>query len=226
MANNYLITGHWGEPHVTPENDRGIHAGIFGAGRFVLPVGEQFRAEIVGNNTVRIYDGKLINNGAAAGIPVGKYVDLTFPNAAAGLYRNDLIVFQYALDSTTLIERGTFIVIRGAEGTGSGVDPAYQREDLLTGTAKLDQMPLWRVCVSEIGAYDIERMFTVADNLQTVKTALESEISSLETRMIALGQRESNLTDRVKSLEDNALSAEDVTAFIRAELGVIENGYY
>lgn len=39
MTENYLITGYWGEPHVTAENDRGINAAIFGAGRFVLPVG-------------------------------------------------------------------------------------------------------------------------------------------------------------------------------------------
>ena len=36
MAKNYLITGYWGEPHVTSENDRGIHAGTFGIGRFLL----------------------------------------------------------------------------------------------------------------------------------------------------------------------------------------------
>ena len=190
MANNYLITGHWGEPHVTPENDRGIHAGIFGAGRFVLPVGEQFRAEIVGNNTVRIHDGKLIDNGAAAGIPVGRYVDLTIPNASMSLYRNDLIVFQYALDTTTLIERGTFVAIRGADRSGSGVDPQCHSEDLLTGSAKLDQMPLWRVCVDENGAFEVERLFSVSGNMETVNESILSlnrRLSALETLPSAEG---------------------------------------
>ena len=86
---NYLITGYWGEPHVTAENDRGINAAIFGAGRYVLPVGEQFRAEYIGNNTVRMYDGKLTDNGAAAGIPAGRYVDLTISEAGQGMNRND-----------------------------------------------------------------------------------------------------------------------------------------
>ncbi len=148
MADNYLITGYWGEPHVTAENDRGINAAMFGTGRFVLPVGEQFKAEYIGNNTVRVYDGKLMDNGAAAGIPVGEYVDLLISNAGQGMKRNDLIVFQYAQDASTLIESGTFVVIQGEETTGTASDPALEQEDLLSGTATFDQFALWRVAVS------------------------------------------------------------------------------
>lgn len=148
MADNYLITGYWGEPHVTAENDRGIHAGIFGTGRFVLPVGEQFRAEYIGNNTIRMYDGKLMDNGAAAGIPVGEYVDLLIANAGQGMKRNDLIVFQYSQDASTLIESGKFVVVRGTETSGTASDPELAQEDLLSGNATFDQMALWRVSVS------------------------------------------------------------------------------
>lgn len=148
MADNYLITGYWGEPHVTAENDRGINAAMFGTGRFVLPVGEQFRAEYIGNNTIRMYDGKLMDNGAAAGIPVGEYVDLLIANAGQGMNRNDLIVFQYKQDASTLIESGTFVVIQGEESSGTASDPALTQEDLLSGEAAFDQMALWRVPVS------------------------------------------------------------------------------
>lgn len=148
MADNYLITGYWGEPHVTAENDRGIQAAIFGAGRFVLPVGERFRAEYIGNNTIRMYDGKLLDNGAAAGIPAGEYVDLLIPEAGQGMKRNDLIVFQYEQDSSTLIESGRFVVIQGSETSGTPSDPTLTQEDLLTNKAKFDQMALWRVSVS------------------------------------------------------------------------------
>ncbi len=165
MAENYLITGYWGEPHVTAENDRGIHAGIFGAGRFVLPVGEQFRAEYIGNNTVRMYDGKLMNNGAAAGIPAGKYVDLLIQNAGQGMKRNDLIVFQYSLDSSTLIENGNFVVIPGAETSGTASDPALTQGDLLSGKATLDQWAMWRVSISGSTIAAPEKLFTVSDNL-------------------------------------------------------------
>lgn len=148
MADNYLITGYWGEPHVTAENDRGIHAAIFGAGRFVLPVGEQFNAEYIGNNTIRVYDGKLVDNGAIGGIPAGEYVDLLITNASQGMKRNDLIVFQYEQDASTLIESGRFVVVQGAETSGTAQDPELTQEDLLSGTATFDQMPLWRVSIS------------------------------------------------------------------------------
>lgn len=159
MADNYLITGYWGEPHVTAENDRGIHAGIFGAGRYVLPVGEKFKTEYIGNNTIRLYDGKLMNNGAAAGIPAGEYVDLLISNASQGMNRNDLIVFQYSQDASTLVEKGEFIVIQGTETNGTASDPAITQADLLTGNATLDQFPLWRVSVSGVAISAPVKMF-------------------------------------------------------------------
>ena len=161
MTDNYLINGYWGEPHVTAENDRGINAAMFGAGRFVLPVGEQFRAEYIGNNTIRMYDGKLIDNGAAAGIPAGEYVDLLIANAGQGKKRNDLIVFQYEQDDSTLIESGRFVVIQGTETGGTPSDPTLTQEDLLSGNAKFDQMALWRVSVLGATVSGITRVLEV-----------------------------------------------------------------
>lgn len=168
MADNYLITGYWGEPHVTPENDRGINAAIFGTGRFVLPVGEQFNAEYIGNNTIRMYDGKLVDNGAAAGIPAGQYIDLLISEAGQGKRRNDLIVFQYTQDISTLIESGTFVVIKGEETSGTATDPELTQGDLLTNNATFDQMALWRVSVSEATISAPVKVFTVSKDLNGI----------------------------------------------------------
>lgn len=148
MADNYLITGYWGEPHVTVENDRSFNAAVFGAGKFVLPVGEMFRAEYIGNNTVRIHDGKLIDNGAVAGIPTGSYIDLLIPEAGQGMKRNDLIIFEYSKDASTLVESGVFKVLSGTETSGTAADPALTENNLLTGNAYSDQMALWRIPVA------------------------------------------------------------------------------
>lgn len=166
MSDNYLITGYWGEPHVTAENDRGINAAIFGAGRFVLPVGNQFRAEYIGNNTIRVYDGKLIDNGAVAGIPAGRYVDLLVPETGQGLKRNDLIIFQYAKDASTLIESGVFAVVKGVETEGTAADPELTQEDILSDTATFDQMALWRVSVAGSVISEPVQMFKVAKNIE------------------------------------------------------------
>lgn len=172
MANNYLITGYWGEPHVTAENDRGINAAIFGAGRFVLPVGEMFRAEYIGNNTVRIYDGKLLDNGAAAGIPAGRYIDLMIPEAGQGMKRNDLIIFEYTQDASTLIETGVFKVLSGTETSGTASDPALYEEDLLSDEATLDQMALWRVSVEGANISAPVQMFELSKNIKNAGPAV------------------------------------------------------
>lgn len=147
MADNYLITGYRGEAHVTAENDRCIHAAAFGTGRFVLPIGEQFRAEYIGSNKIRIHSGMLMDNGTAAGIPIGESVDLSVYNAGQGMKRNDLIVFAYTKNSSTLIESGVFKVVMGTETSGTPSDPTLTQNDLLSGRAGVENMPLWRVTV-------------------------------------------------------------------------------
>lgn len=178
MADNYLITGYWGEPHVTAENDRGINAAMFGTGRFVLPVGEQFKAEYIGNNTVRMYDGKLMDNGAAAGIPAGEYVDLLIPEAGQGMNRNDLIIFQYSLDASTLIERGVFMVLSGEETSGAATDPVLSQQDILTNEATLDQMALWRIPVSGTVISSPVQLFEVSKNLKNAGSTVVEATSS------------------------------------------------
>lgn len=168
MADNYLITGYWGEPHITAENDRGINAAIFGKGRYVLPVGEQFKAEYIGSNTIRIYDGKLINNGAAAGIPAGEYIDLPIANASQGKKRNDFIAFQYEKDASTLVESGKFVVLQGNETSGTASDPILKQQDLLSNEATLDQYALYRVSVSGTAIATPAKVFTIK-SLATTK---------------------------------------------------------
>lgn len=165
---NYLITGYHGEPHVTVENDRGINAGIVGEGRHVLPVGNRLKAEYIGNNTVRLYDGKLMDNGAAAGIPAGEFIDLTIATGSQGMVRHDLIVFQYSKDASTSIEKGEFVVIRGTEAVGTASDPELTQANLVGATAVLDQMPLWRVVVSGANIAQPEQVFSMAGALTSV----------------------------------------------------------
>ena len=181
MGENYLITGYWGEPHVTAENDRGINAGIVGEGKFVLPVGQRFRAEYIGNNTVRMYDGKLCDNGAMAGIPAGEYIDFTIPNASQGMNRNDLIVFNYNLDLSTLIESGDFYTINGTETRGTAYDPSYYVDNLLSGNADTDHFALWRVRVSGGTIYEPEQVFKVSKSLAEAGNGKNIVVNAIST---------------------------------------------
>lgn len=178
MSDNYLITGYHGAPHFTAENDRGIQAGIGGAGRYVLPVGSKFSAEYIGNNTIRIHDGKLFDNGAAAGIPVGEYVDIYIPNAGQGMNRNDLIVFQYSKDTSTLVETGSFVLVQGTESSGTASDPTLTKNDLLSGSAEKDQMELYRISVSGAAIASPVQLFTVAKSMQDMVTGVKGSAES------------------------------------------------
>lgn len=199
MANNYLITGYWGEPHVTAENDRGLNVAISGPGRFVLPVGEQFKAEYIGNNTIRMYDGKLMNNGAAAGIPAGEFVDLLVAETGQGMNRNDLIVFQYSQDASTLIESGTFVVVQGEETSGTAVDPELTNEDLMTNKATFDQMALWRVSVEGTIISDPVQLFTVAKSLPEYAALITNAQTSADNAQAS--------ANKAQTTADNAATA-------------------
>lgn len=167
---NYLITGYHGEPHVTAENDRGINAATFGVGKFVLPVGEQFKAEYIGNNTIRMYDGKLMNNGAAAGIAAGEYIDFLLSNTSAGMKRNDFIIFQYSKDPSTLIESGSFVVVQGVETSGTPTDPELTQDNLLSGDASFDQTALWRIKVEGTTINTPERVTPIKGQMKLKST--------------------------------------------------------
>lgn len=246
MADNYLITGYCGKNHVTAENDRGINAGIVGSGRYVLPVGKQFKAELIGGNTVRIYDGKLVDNGAAAGIPAGEYVDLTISNASQGMNRNDLIVFQYKKNVSTLIESGEFIVVQGKQTSGTAVDPTLSQEDLLTGNATLDQMPLWRVSVSTgtisapVQLFKVSKSLDKAGSGSVVVDAVSSDGVSYAATVEDLEELYNGLeitiipniasTTTAPTLNVNGLGAKPIRLSLSLNNSTLvqpkENGYY
>lgn len=246
MADNYLITGYCGKPHVTAENDRGINAGVFGAGRYVLPVGKQFKAEYIGANTVRIYDGKLVDNGAAAGIPAGEYIDLVVPNASQGMKRNDLIVFQYSQDSSTMIESGTFTVVRGVETSGAAVDPELRHEDLLSGAATFDQMALWRIPVSTgtisapVQLFKVSKSLDKAGGGSVVVDAVSSDGASYTATVEGLEELYNGLeitiipniasTTTAPTLNVNGLGAKPIRLSLSLNNSMLvqpkENGYY
>ena len=228
MADNFLITGYWGEPHITAENDRGINAAIFGTGRFVLPVGQQFRAEYIGNNTIRMYDGKLLDNGAAAGIPAGEYIDLLISNAGQGKKRNDLIVFQYAKDGATLTESGKFVVIQGTETSGTPSDPALTQQDLLSNEASLDNYALWRVPVSGTAVSAPVKLFSVRTMANTEDIATASEngftmIQDVDTKVTNVNKDLQETKSSLATVDNRVTNVNSDLQSTKSSLATVDN---
>lgn len=70
---------------ITAQEDADLYAGIIGNGRLLLNVGKKMAAEIVDNNTIRIYDGELVSKGRRIHIDAGTWDDFTIPTGSQGV---------------------------------------------------------------------------------------------------------------------------------------------
>ena len=52
-----IITGHTGEPHIKPEQDRAVHQGLVGADSCILNVGNNLAAEVISANEMAMRGG-------------------------------------------------------------------------------------------------------------------------------------------------------------------------
>ena len=175
-----LVTGYWGQNHVTAEQEADLNAGIFGSGFYVLPVGEKMRAEAVTSNQVRIFDGIFVGYGRQASIEEGGYENVTIENGTAGLLRNDMIVVKYNKDEESGIESVAFDVLKGQTGS-TAQDPVPNNQDIRAGAFE-SEMPLYRVKLNGLAIEAIEPLFTVPKSI----SELMQNISDLEDENDAL----------------------------------------
>lgn len=159
-----LVTGYWGQNHVTAEQEADLNAGIFGSGFYVLPVGEKMRAEAVTSNQVRIFDGIFVGYGRQASIEEGGYENVTIENGTAGLLRNDMIVIKYNKDEESGIESVAFDVLKGQTGSAAQ-DPVPNNQDIRSGAFE-SEMPLYRVRLNGLAIEEIEPLFTVPKSIE------------------------------------------------------------
>ena len=79
-----LATGRRGSPHITSQQDRQKHQGIFGYGAYILNTGNRLEPEVQSSNKIHIKDGALMFQGALFTVKVGTYDEVTI---------NDEIIF-------------------------------------------------------------------------------------------------------------------------------------
>lgn len=182
-----LVTGYWGQNHVTAEQEADLNAGIFGSGFYVLPVGEKMRAEAVASNQVRIFDGIFVGYGRQASIEEGGYENVTIENGTAGLLRNDMIVVKYTKDEKSGVEGVAFEVLKGQTGE-SAQDPVPNNQDIRAGAFE-SEMPLYRVKLNGLAIEAIEPLFTVPKSIPE----LMQDISDLEDANDALNSALANI---------------------------------
>lgn len=169
---NLLVTGRWGETHVTSAQARNFHAGVFGGGQYVL---SGLTATMTTANTCHIDPGVACFNGADVEVPAGG-VDVTIDNGTQGQKRNDLVVLRYTSEPSTQTESVELAVVKGTPASSDPQDPAHNEGSILDGDSPVD-FPLYRVVTDGINAGDPEPLFDVlmsmADLRDSVSQATE-----------------------------------------------------
>ena len=149
---------------------------VVGTGRYVMQTAEQFAAEIVSNNLIKVKSGDLMNQGRHMRIDVNDYEEVTIQNGAQSVFRNDLIVARYKKDPSTLIETTEIVVIKGTAGA-TATDPTYTSGDILAGATQ-DDFPLYRVSLNGLNIEKVTPLFSTVPNLDELNTNMTEYIKN------------------------------------------------
>ena len=118
-----LVTGRSGSPHITSQQERQLHQGIFGDGAYILNTGNMLEPEVQSSNSIHIKDGALMFQGALFSVKVGTYDEVTINNGNQGMKRKDVIAVKYTYDSSQNIEAGDWTVVQGTPVASNPVIP-------------------------------------------------------------------------------------------------------
>lgn len=155
-----IIDGYCNEPNIFADDIGEYNTAIWGTRDCVLPAGEQLGYELISNNEIKIKDGVFSTQGRRGVIKKGAAESCIIENGTQAENRNDLIVIEYAKDSSTLIESHTLKVIKGTPGE-IATDPDVVTGDIQAGDV-LHQMPLYRVKLEGLNVTAVEKMFATA----------------------------------------------------------------
>jgi hypothetical protein len=183
MAKQFIATtlmdGYVDGPHITEVQTGIANQGLYGPDDYVLDEGKKAEAQILTNNSVRVFDATFVIQGRRDVMAANAYADVTIANGEQGMYRNDIIVRKYEKDEMAEIENTSFDVIKGTPSSGVATDPEIPTGDIRTG-ATMHNMALYRVKLEGLNIVALEPMFKVLYNMADIKKELESLNSKID----------------------------------------------
>lgn len=174
-----LNTAHRGTPHLTAENAADLNRGIVGAGSYVLPVGTQFRADLVTNNLLKIYDGCGCMQGRQVSIEKGLSDEIEIENGTQGEKRIDLVVARYIMDVNTGVEDIEVKLLKGTPSEEAPTAPDYIKGDVRAGDTTAD-WPLYEIELDGIAVVEVRPVFDILYNAADLK----AEIAALNSKLL------------------------------------------
>lgn len=174
-----LMDSYAGGPHITETQIGLANQATFGADDYVLEGGRESEAQVLTNNSIRIFDAVYCMQGRRDVIPASGYTDVTIANGTQGMNRNDIIVRRYKKDESSEIESTEYAVIKGTPNAGTAVDPEVTTGDIRSG-ATLHEMALYRVKITGLNITAVEPMFNILKNM----ASLQKELAELNSNSI------------------------------------------
>lgn len=176
-----LMDGFADGPHVTEVQIGLANQAVIGPDDYVLEGGRESEAQILTNNSIRIFDGVYCIQGRRDVIPANGYTDVTIANGSQSMNRNDIIVRRYKKDESSEIETTEYAVIKGTPSSGTAVDPEVTIGDIRSG-ATLHEMTLYRVKLTGLNITAVEPMFNILKNM----ASLQKELAELNSKTIQI----------------------------------------
>lgn len=173
-----LMDGFADGPHVTEVQIGLANQATFGADDYVLEGGRESEAQVLTNNSIRIFDAVYCIQGRRDVIPASGYTDVTIANGTQGMNRNDIIVRRYKKNESSEIESTEYAVIKGTPNAGAAVDPEVTTGDIRSG-ATLHEMALYRVKITGLNITAVEPMFNILKNM----ASLQKEFAELNSKL-------------------------------------------
>ena len=178
-----LATGRAGKPHITSQQDRQKHQGIWGDGAYILNTGNMLEPVVQSSNKILIKDGALMYQGALFTVKVGTTDEITIDNGNQGMQRKDLVVARYTYDSAQNIESASWLVYKGTAVGSNPVLPSGISGDIQAGDNVVD-VPYLAVTLNGINIVSVDVLPEVAPDIPTLNASLSelSETESVELR--------------------------------------------
>ena len=175
MANEFvettLVDGFADGPHITEKQVGLANQGLYGPDDYVLSSGRKSEAQVLTNNSIRIFDAVYVIQGRRDVIAANDYTDVGIDNGAQGMNRNDIIVRRYTKDNSSEIEKTEYAVIKGTPTSGTASDPSVPTGDI-RGGALLHNMKLYRVKLNGLNIVAVEPLFKVLLDMFTINKDL------------------------------------------------------
>lgn len=189
-----LMDGYAGGPHITEAQLGLAHQATFGPNDYVLEGGRESEAQVLTNNSIRIFDAVYCIQGRRDVIPASGYTDVTIDNGTQGMNRNDIIVRRYKKDEVSEEESTEYAVIKGTPSSGEAVDPSVTTGDIRSG-AVLHEMKLYRVKLTGLNIVEVEPLFNILKNQATLQKEIAQSNKDSSNKLAELNGKSGKLIE-------------------------------